>query len=62
MNIRKLQRRAEPHDYRLPHNAEIAVQEEKWGNVEERCGVVYSCSQVEVLKWFVGEWEKRKNE
>lgn len=21
-----------------------------------------SCSQVEVLKWFVGEWEKRKNE
>lgn len=21
-----------------------------------------NCSQVEVLKWFVGEWEKRKNE
>lgn len=21
-----------------------------------------SCSQVEVLKWFAGEWEKRKNE
>lgn len=21
-----------------------------------------SCSQVEVLKWFVEEWEKRKNE
>ncbi len=21
-----------------------------------------SCSQVEVLKWFAGKWEKRKNE
>lgn len=29
---------------------------------EKDVELLNSCSQVEVLKWFVGEWEKRKNE
>lgn len=29
---------------------------------EKDVELLNSCSQVEVLKWFVGEWEKRKND
>lgn len=29
---------------------------------EKDVELLNSCSQVEVLKWFVKEWEKRKNE
>lgn len=29
---------------------------------EKDVELLNSCSQVEVLKWFVGKWEKRKNE
>lgn len=29
---------------------------------EKDVELLNSCSQVEVLKWFVGEWEKGKNE
>lgn len=29
---------------------------------EKDVELLNSCSQVEVLKWFVEEWEKRKNE
>lgn len=29
---------------------------------EKDVELLNSCSQVKVLKWFVGEWEKRKNE
>lgn len=29
---------------------------------EKDVELLNSCSQVEVLKWFVGEWEKTGNE
>lgn len=35
----------------------------KNGEISEKyVELLNGCSQVEVLKWFVGEWEKRKNE
>ena len=37
--------------------------QKKNGEMSEKdVELMNSCSQAEVLKWFVGEWEKRKNE
>lgn len=36
--------------------------QKKNGEISEKVvELLNSCSQVEVLKWFAGEWEKRKN-